>query len=120
VRKHGSKRVNARIAARMEQRLERAAAEPRFARVRLHKLDREWDIDRAILIPFAGMGIAALVLGLRKNPRWRFPLAAQIGFLLAYAAVGWCPPAVVLRRLGLRTRQEIDAERLALLPHAAA
>ena len=119
MRKHGSKKVNARIAARMEKCLERAADEPHYAQRRLRKLDREWDIDRAILVPFATAGAVALALGLRKNPRWRFPLTAQVAFMLAYATVGWCPPAAILRRLGFRTRQEIDAERLALIGHLA-
>jgi len=48
-----------------------------------------------------------------------FPLTAQVAFMLAYATVGWCPPAAILRRLGFRTRQEIDAERLALIGHLA-
>jgi hypothetical protein len=27
---------------------------------------------------------------------------------------GWCPPATAMRRFGIRTRTEIDAERYAL------
>jgi hypothetical protein len=35
--------------------------------------------------------------------------------LLFYHAVqGWCPPIPLLRRLGIRTQQEIDAEKYAL------
>jgi hypothetical protein len=115
VRAHGSKRINARMDRLRETNLKRAEEEPRFAVERLAKLEREWDIDRTILLSFAGMGSAALLLGLRKNWRWRFPLTVQIGFLLTHAMIGWCPPAVVLRRLGFRTRQEIEAERMALM-----
>lgn len=35
-------------------------------------------------------------------------------FLLHHAGRGWCPPVPIFRRLGVRTRQEIDAERFAL------
>jgi len=34
--------------------------------------------------------------------------------LLMHATQGWCPPVPVLRRFGVRTRHEIDAEKYAL------
>jgi len=37
-----------------------------------------------------------------------------LSFLLLHAIQGWCPPVPVLRRLGIRTREEIDRERYAL------
>jgi hypothetical protein len=80
----------------------------------LGELEHEWDIDRTVLIAFAGMGSVALVLGLRRNWRWRFPLTAQIASMLLHSLVGWSPQAAVLRRLGFRTRQEIESERHAL------
>ena len=115
VRAHVSKKANARVDQVIEANLTRAGEEPSFATERLAELEREWDIDRAVMLSFAGMGTAALVLGLRRNWRWRFPLTGQIGFLLLHSVVGWCPPAVVLRRFGFRTRQEIESERAALL-----
>lgn len=36
------------------------------------------------------------------------------GLHLQHALRGWCPPLPVLRRLGFRTRAEIDRERYAL------
>src|SRR5213076_2102968 len=115
VRAHVSKKANERVDRMTEENLDRAAKEPTFINDRLAELEREWDIDRAIMLGFAAAGTAALVLGLRRNWRWRFPLTAQIAFLLLHSTIGWCPPAVVLRRLGFRTRQEIEAERTALL-----
>ena len=35
-------------------------------------------------------------------------------FLFQHAVQGWCPPVPVLRRLGVRTREEIDREKYAL------
>ena len=110
-----SKRANARVDRATEENLDRAAKEPKFVTKRLDELEREWDIDRAVMLSFAGAGTAALVLGLRRDWRWRFPLSAQIAFLLLHSTIGWCPPAVVLRRLGFRTGREIEAERAALL-----
>jgi hypothetical protein len=36
------------------------------------------------------------------------------GFLLKHAVSGWCPPVPLLRRLGVRTRSELDREKFAL------
>jgi len=35
-------------------------------------------------------------------------------FLFQHAVRGWCPPVPILRRKGVRTRREIDAEKYAL------
>ena len=45
---------------------------------------------------------------------WLYAVRAPFAFLLMHALIGWCPPVVALRRLGFRTRAEIDAERSAL------
>lgn len=45
---------------------------------------------------------------------WGLLFFTQMGFLAHHAARGWCPPVAVLRRLGVRTSQEICAERVAL------
>jgi hypothetical protein len=37
-----------------------------------------------------------------------------LAFLVQHAVQGWCPPLVVLRRRGVRTRREIEEERYAL------
>ncbi len=66
------------------------------------------------MVWFGAMGTVAFVLAARSKKWWRFPLAAQIGFLIGQSVVGWCPPAALLRQLGFRTRQEIDAERCAI------
>jgi hypothetical protein len=36
---------------------------------------------------------------------------AELGFLLMHAAVGGCPPVVVWRPLGVRTKHEVELER---------
>jgi hypothetical protein len=35
-------------------------------------------------------------------------------FLLQHAVQGWCPPVPLFRRLGVRTREEIEREKFAL------
>jgi hypothetical protein len=46
--------------------------------------------------------------------KWLLLSAAVGGFLLQHAVSGWCPPIPLLRRLGIRTRSELDREKFAL------
>jgi hypothetical protein len=39
---------------------------------------------------------------------------AQLSFLLLHAIKGWCPPVTVMRRLGFRTKPEIESEKVIL------
>ena len=45
---------------------------------------------------------------------WSTLPAVVAGFLLQHAAQGWCPPLPLMRRMGVRTRDEINQERYAL------
>ncbi len=88
---------------------------------RMAELDREWDIDRALMLNSAIAGGIFFVASMRRfaRSRWMGPrrnpfvrgLAAQFVFLALHALVGWSPPAALYRRLGFRTKPEIEAER---------
>jgi hypothetical protein len=81
---------------------------------RLEELDREWDIERAIEAQAAGVSLAALGLSATVSRKFLVVPVIVGGFLLMHALQGWCPPIPILRRLGFRTRDEIDEERYAL------
>jgi hypothetical protein len=81
---------------------------------RIEELEKEWNIDRAVIAMFAAVGSMALLAGANRNRKWLYFLGAQLSFLGYHAAVGWCPPVSLLRRLGFRTTKEIDAEKYAL------
>jgi hypothetical protein len=127
VREHTAQGVNRRIAERTRDRIEHVVREGRDAIVqRLEQLDREWDVDRALMVNFAIVGGAAYATGLYRSSRrpwlgrrrrsgWLGFFTTQLGFLLLHGTVGWCPPLPVFRRLGVRTKSEIEAERRALL-----
>jgi hypothetical protein len=126
VREHSAAVVNRRIDDGAEASIEAHARGGREAILRrLAKLDREWDVDRALITNFAVAGGVAFVSGLVRQattPWWSrrrngffYLLSAQLGFLLLHGVVGWCPPAALFRRLGYRTTREIEAERYALL-----
>lgn len=78
------------------------------------RLAREWDIDRALQLNAAALGFAGLALGIAHHRRWLVLPGIVFSFLALHATQGWCPPVPLLRRLGFRTRQEIERERYAM------
>lgn len=128
VRDHSAQHVNRRIAREIDSNVEHCIRQGRDAVVkRLAVLDHEWDIDRVLMANFAALGGAAYAVGLeryahpprfsfgRRRKGWLYFFGAQLGFLMMHATMGWCPPVVVWRRLGVRTKPEIEVERALLL-----
>jgi hypothetical protein len=110
--------VNARIDRAAAARVAHARTEPTAGLLRrLAELDREWDVDRALMANFAILGGLSLALGISRRAPWRGRnpwlalFGTQLGFLLFHSVAGWCPPLPILRRLGFRTQKEIDLER---------
>ena len=115
VRRHTAPPVNHRIDALTRARIAEIGKDHDAIIERLAELDHEWDIDRALMAQFATVGGALLALGIAKRNRSLLGVVgAQCLFLLQHAVFGWCPPASLFRRLGVRTQQEICAERAAL------
>jgi hypothetical protein len=126
----GFDRVRARSSASATREID-LATEARVSRLRragpveagrrLGELDREWDIDRALMLLFSGLGGLTFSLGVRRTRPWKtrgngwlYVFSTQLAFLGIHAAYGWCPPIALLRRLGFRTQKEIQAERNAV------
>jgi hypothetical protein len=105
--------VNARIAADTASRVHALRRHPERVPERLAALDAEWDIERTVQLNSAVLSLAGLALSLRDR-RWLLLPAMVQAFFLQHTLQGWCPPIPILRRLGFRTAQEIDAERCAL------
>ncbi|HEX8462095.1 MAG TPA: hypothetical protein VF623_11720 [Segetibacter sp.] len=81
---------------------------------RLAELDEEWDIEKILQVEGAALTIAGVVLGVSVNKKWlALPLAASL-LSLAGIAKGWSRPLPLLRKLGFRTRAEIEKEKYAL------
>src|SRR5688572_22691269 len=81
---------------------------------RIAELDREWDIERWLETNTSALAFTGVVLGVFSSKKWLILSALVTGFLFQHATQGWCPPLPVLRRLGVRTRSEIDREKYAL------
>ncbi len=95
-------------------RLARYADAPRAEVThRLDALDGEWDTDRAIELEVAVTGLAGLALARRQPAFLALPVLAA-GALLIHSLTGRDPLLPVMRRLGLRSSQEIERERFAL------
>ena len=116
VRANTSEEVNARLDREMRERVESYAGRGEAEiTLRIGELDREWDMERlletnASALAGVGVGLAAAT-GSRK---WLILPGVVLSFLFQHAVQGWCPPVPVFRRLGVRTREEIDRERYAL------
>ena len=115
VRSHTADEVNAELD---DQRLLDVAgyvgATPAMISHRLEELDREWDVERLLETNAASLTLVSTVLAATHSKRWLLLGAVVPAFLLQHAIQGWCPPLEVFRRIGVRTRREIDAERTAL------
>ena len=81
---------------------------------RIRELDREWDIERILETNAASLALFGVLLGLVKSRKYLLLSGTVLGFLLMHATQGWCPPVPLLRKLGVRTRSEIDCEKYAL------
>lgn len=108
-------KVNERLRRQGEENVQRFAhAGPGEIDRRLAELDQEWDIERTLQTNFALVSLLGMGLGELVDRRWHLFTAMAACFMVQHALQGWCPPAPIFRRLGFRTRTEIDEERYAL------
>jgi hypothetical protein len=116
VRRSTTEAINREIDRRADLRIARHTIEgPQSIRRRIAELDKEWDIERMLEVNASTLALSGLVLGLTKNRKWFALPAVVLPFLLQHGLQGWCPPLPLLRRMGVRTRGEIDREKYALL-----
>jgi hypothetical protein len=79
------------------------------------ELAHEWDMERYLQTNASVLALAGTVLGAAtKNKKWLILPAIVFPFLLEHALQGWCPPMPLFRRMGVRTRKEINREKYAL------
>ena len=78
---------------------------------RLEELNREWDTERVLETNASLIIFISSIIGIFTSPYW-FLLTGIISlFFLQHALQGWCPPLPILRKLGVRTPEEINAEK---------
>lgn len=114
VRANTDPEINQKIDSGIEERIRFYATQPReVISKRIEELDQESDIERILEKNAAGIALGGVVLGL-VSKKWLLLSATVLGFLLQHAIQGWCPPIPLLRKMGIRTRREIDREKYAL------
>lgn len=115
VRAHTPAKINARIDSKTHSRVQNYSYRGSGAITqRINRLEREWDIERWLEANAPALALTGLVLGITRSKRWLALPGIVLPFLLQHAVQGWCPPLALFRRLGIRTRREIERERYAL------
>jgi hypothetical protein len=115
VPQHTSPDINEQIREQTDANVASCASKGRAAiDRRLAELDQEWDIERCVETMAPAFTLIGLALGLTVNRKWFLMPAVVQSFFLQHALQGWCPPIPLLRRLGVRTMDEINEERYAL------
>jgi len=115
VRRYTAPDVNASNDAALERRLHTLAVRtPQEIQRRIGELEREWDMEQVLQTNAATLALGGLALGIAHDRRWFALSGAALSLLLQHAVQGWSPPVPLLRRLGYRTRSEIDEEKYAL------
>ena len=115
VRANTSEEINRRIDHEIEERVrEYAKRSGSDITRRIEELDREWDMERLLETNASAIAFTGLALGLTHSKKWLIVPGIVLPFLFQHAVQGWCPPVPLFRRLGVRTREEIDREKYAL------
>lgn len=79
---------------------------------KIKKLDHEWDTERLLETNAASIVLFSSIMGYKRKKCCWFFLTGAVGFfLLQHALQGWCPPLPVIRRLGVRSAEEINQEK---------
>ncbi len=114
VRENTPPDINQKVDTEMHQHLNQYYNDPSKIDRRLCELDHEWDIERVLELNAAALSLMGLWRGLTRHRYWFILPLTVASFLAFHATGGWCPPVTFLRRLGFRTRLEIEKERYAL------
>lgn len=80
----------------------------------IDQLDREWDTERYLQMNASVLALGGVILGATVNKKFLMAPGVVLSFFLQHAVQGWCPPLPVFRRMGARTRHEINREKYAL------
>jgi hypothetical protein len=81
---------------------------------RIEELNNEWDVEKSLEVHAGALALGGALLGFLVNKRFLALPVIAAGFLVQHSIQGWTPPIAVYRRLGFRSRREIERERNAL------
>ena len=101
-------------ARRTEANLAYYRENPAMIARRLAELDDEWDTRRVLQVATSGLSLAGFWFSFTKSRLWTLLPIAMAGGALHQGLTGASPAEDVVRRLGFRTRDEIEFEKRAL------
>lgn len=102
-------------ARRTEANLAYYRENPSMVSRRMAELDDEWDVQRVLQVVTSGATIGGFWFAITKSRIWLLLSLAMAGGALHHGLTGGSPAADFVRRLGFRTRDEIEFERRALM-----
>lgn len=115
VRENTSDAVNAGLDREMIDRVREFESKSKAEiSARIDELNREWDMERLLETNASALALTGLALGVTHSKKWLMLPGIVLPFLFQHAVQGWCPPVPLFRRLGVRTRKEIDREKYML------
>ena len=117
-----AKRIQFNSPARANEQIENAILESiryyahnkKEIPARIRELEKEWDIERTLMLNASVLALTGTVLAATVNKKWLALPGIVTAFLAQHAIQGWCPPLPLFRSMGFRTRQEIESEKFAL------
>lgn len=99
----------------LDMLVESAQRGPQAIAERLHALDTEWDAERLLQLNVSTLALCGMALSAATGKRrWLLVPAVVLPLSIADALAGQKRLAPLWHRLGLRTRADVDRERLAL------
>jgi hypothetical protein len=115
VRENTAQYVNEELDERAEDRVRGYAASSREEiTARIKELEKEWSIERLIESEAPMMAITGLGLGAAVSRKFLALPAFVFGMVALHGVQGWYPMIPLFRRMGFRSRKEIDREKFAM------
>lgn len=115
VRRYTSEEMLEEIEMQIQHNIEFYGAQsPQVLGERIDELRREWSMERYLQLNVAALGFGTAFLALTTSRKWALLTCAALGFFLFHGLQGFDPPIPLLRKMGVRTRSEIDRELYAL------
>lgn len=125
--KEGVKNVHGRVRHNTSEKINKQIDRNMFRNIRKYRnyskeaitgrikdLKKEWDIERTLEVNASSLAMIGIILGSLVHRRWNILSGIVMSFLLLHGLQGWCPPLPLFRRMGIRSRQEIEEEIYAL------
>lgn len=81
---------------------------------RIGQLSQEWDTERVMEVHASLLILLSSYLGIKTSRFWFLLTGVVSIFMLQHALQGWCPTLPFIRKWGIRTSEEIYAEKTAL------